>query len=209
MICILLLMCPFFYRISSHAPLKFRHPLLVLAGSFCLYAAQFAPPCYGMGAYGEGRILNVIYFGYLWFLFLNTFYLCGALRVRFGARNQAFCSQIRPPVRIVCFLFFTAVCTSFFRMPAAAVEEEAARSFTSLSALYSLCSGEARQYAEENAQRFALLEDPTVTDVKASPFTVHPWCLYYSDWTQDPNYEWSNLPLARYYGKNTVVVVWE
>ncbi len=209
---ILLLLSPFFYCISAHTSLTFRHPILFLLGSFCLFAAQIAPPCYAMGSYGEGRILNAIYFGYLWFAFFNLFYLCGAIRVRFDPQIQALFSRIRRPLHTAAVLIILVLGTSLASaqpLSISTMAKEASQSYTTLSALYSLYSGEARQYSEEYSQRIALLEDPAVMDVKCSPFTVHPWCLYYSDWTQNPNYEWSNRPLAQYYGKNSVVVIWE
>lgn len=193
-----------FYRLAGALPFSFRHPFLVLVGSFGLYTAQFMPPVYGMGSYGEGRILNIIYCGYLLFVVGNICYLAGWLAKR-NKKPIAYRIYWRPFHTAV----FSVLAVFFLALPLTQNEWESwdGSGYTSVSALYSLCSGEAGQFAQECVNRTAALESNRSTLV-FEPFSVQPHLLFYADLTDNPDYEWTNLPMARYYQKKSIVVDW-
>lgn len=79
------------------------------------------------------------------------------------------------------------------------------QSLTSVSALYSLRTGEAAQYRACAAERYEILHDGSVKDAVLSGFPVQPYVLYYDDITPSPN-DWRNLALQTYYEKTSVVI---
>ncbi|MDY3989608.1 MAG: DUF6056 family protein [Massilioclostridium sp.] len=193
LVCVALLLLVF-----ERSNLQFRYPLVVLLLSFCLFSAQFTPPCYAMGTEGEQRITDIIYYSFLWFTVLNLFYCGGWLKRKLSSRgcttfprkalhwcrqHPAVCSLIA----VTCFLLSLSVETP-----------------TSLSAIRSLSSGQAAQYQMEFNERLAVLNDPSNQNPEFSPYTSVPELLLYGGLTDDPDYEWSNRPMAQYYEKQSI-----
>lgn len=191
------------FSIVKKMTFSFRYPLIFLLFSFGLFCAQFAPPVYGMGSYGEGRILDVIYFSFYWLLFSNIFYFCGWLQKRFFQQSTSDFHKGKIQIASLCF-----VAALLLPLGQNSDREEMWHSYSSTSALYSLWTGEAQTYDSEYQARLQILTDPTIQWVEFKPFSVTPRLLYYGDLTQDPNYEWSNLPMRKYYDKEHVVVIW-
>lgn len=193
LLCVALLLLVF-----ERSNLRFRYPLLVLLLSFCLFSAQFTPPCYAMGTEGEQRITDIIYYSFLWFAVLNLFYCGGWLKRRLSARGYRLSSfkalrwcRLHPAactlIAATCFVFSLSV-----------------ESPASLSAIRSLSSGQAVQYQMEFDNRLAVLKDPSNQNPEFSPYTSVPELLLYGGLTDDPDYEWSNRPMAQYYEKQSI-----
>ena len=68
---------PMLYRLANLCPWRFRFPLLVFFGTFCLYASQLTPPIFAMSNIGAGRQVNIYYYSYYIFWVFNIFYACG------------------------------------------------------------------------------------------------------------------------------------
>lgn len=73
----------------ARSPCRFRLPLAVLAGSFCLYATLFTASLYATSTMGPYRQRNVMYFCEFLFWGFNAAYCAGWwLRRRASARGQ-------------------------------------------------------------------------------------------------------------------------
>ena len=79
--------------------------------------------------------------------------------------------------------------------------------YVTVSALESLCSGEARTYYEEALERYELLNDETISEVKLQPYSVKPYVLFCGDIVEEGNEDfWINNAVQRYYTKDRVVL---
>jgi hypothetical protein len=80
-------------------------------------------------------------------------------------------------------------------------------SMAGASAARSLFTGEAKAYHEEYVSRLAILKDPGIKNAELPGFTVAPHVLFHAlDITADPNV-WPNTSMARFYNKDTVVLI--
>lgn len=216
---VFVLLSPIAYSIAKRLPFSFRYPLLVTLVTFCLFAAQFSPTCYGMASYGEERVLNIIYFSYYWLVFLNIFYYAGwinqKLQRHLCVENPLLLvfTQIKKRKAVAAALLLVLLFLPITQDAEVVSQgkfhyKEAFQSYTSASAAYSLLTGEAEQYDKEYEERLVILEDPSVKSPVFTPYTAPPYVLYYGDLTEDPAYEWSNEPMRRYYNKESIIVDW-
>jgi len=167
---------------------KFRVPGLVTLFSYCIISAMFCPPIYAMGNIGEPRLLNIIYFAWLLALAINLVYWLGWALSRKGAGSLKF-----GPLLLACALLLAA-----FALPILSGER-----YTSVLALSSLRSGEARAYHDAALRRFAVLNDDSVKEARIEPYPSQPYLLFYTDIVDDPE-GWENIDMASFYGKDSV-----
>ena len=74
--------------------------------------------------------------------------------------------------------------------------------FTSVSAAYSLLTGEAQEYDRVADGRMQLLLSDE-KNVVLQPFTTRPFLLFFNDITEDPE-NLGNIAMAEYFGKETI-----
>jgi len=190
----LLLLAVVVWPVLSGTEGRFSLPALVSIFSFCLMSAMFCPPIYAMGNVGEPRLLNIIYFAYLLLWAINLVYwlgwLAGKLKKADGEKNVKFA-----PV-LLAVLALSGSC---------ALAMLGGTGFTSVGALSTLASGEAKAYHDSALERFELLNDESIKDVQLEDFTTKPYLLYFDDITRDLD-DWHNEDISTFYGKNSVVL---
>ena len=76
-------------------------------------------------------------------------------------------------------------------------------SYTSLLALSSLRSGEAKAWHDCFEGRLEVLRDESIKDARVEPFPCQPYLLFYSDIVDDPE-AWQNVDMASFYGKDSI-----
>ena len=76
--------------------------------------------------------------------------------------------------------------------------------FLSSAAIYEVMSGQAGQYRSQMLERNKVLESGE-KDIVFTGITVQPHLLYHSDITEDKD-DWTNAAMARFYGKDSVVM---
>ncbi len=212
-----------FYRAAGALRFSFRWPGLVTAASFLLFSAQIAPTVYGMNSSGAGRRFDIYFYVYILLVAFNAFYYAGWLhRVvaaalqRRGVKDASFTNALMRKMRRwtpawTLALLFTVGLHIFqpqFFDASKEWKQRASESITSLSAIYSLREGDAQQYHAEWCARLAMLRDPAQQWIEFAPFSVRPYCLFYSDLTQDPDWEWANASMREYYDKEHVVTIY-
>lgn len=192
----LALMAALMWPMAVRAEFSFRFPALVTLWSWCLYSAMFCPPIYAMGDAGDYRLLNIIYFTYLLVLAVNLFYWMGWLAKRLH----------REKARVNLRAYFASALTGSAVMAVCMLlAVHMGQSLTSVSALYSLRTGEVAQYRACAAERYEILHDESVKDAVLPEFPVQPYVLYYDDITPFPT-DWRNIALQAYYEKSSVVI---
>ncbi len=190
------LLFPVLWNTAQDSGWKFRYPLIVLIFTFCLYAAQFAPPVYAMGFVGDERIENIIFYSYMFLLIFNSFYILGWCGRKFACKkfDRIMNSDILPVLLLDLSFVFLA---GYNAIPE--------RNVTSVSAVNSLREGEAEKYYEEFGERLKILKDNSAQNVIFLPYDNKPYLLFFDDATDNKD-DWRNSSFAKYYGKNSIVV---
>lgn len=215
---IILILTPFLACAAKRSKFSFRYPIPVLIFLFLFFAAQFTPPIYGMGHMGTGiepatsgnaRILNIIYYSYFYFTVISVYYISGSIIRKKGDFTKPIFDFVKT---ISGKTVISLIVSVAILLPTVAPRGEmcdyrgGGTAFT--AAMYSLLSGEAGKWDEENNARYALLTDTEVNCVEFTPFSVQPELLFYGDLTQDPDWMWSNKPMREYFEKEKVVTRW-
>ncbi|WP_195267788.1 DUF6056 family protein [Eubacterium sp. 1001713B170207_170306_E7] len=193
-------------KLARKSHFAFRYPIAVLAFAFCVFAAGFTPPIYALGAGSlvwETRIMNVLYFNFLWLWTFVLFYVSGWIFHHRQRRNpiqdlsqrSRLKKQVPHPTFYSCIALIVAVLT----LPLAKTP------VTSLSALQSLFDGSAAQYALEANERNEIYQNQSIKQADVLAYTVKPYVLYYDDIKTDKN-DWRNTSVAKYYNKDSVAI---
>ena len=198
-IALILLLIPVFLRISRRTAFRFRMPLLVTLYSVCLSGVMFYPPIYAMTAHNLdhlGRIINIIYFGMVFLVIFNLFYWLGWLVQRGSLPERLFpvsaCGRYSLIYLMAVLLVFSFGMTRIKWFDT-----------TSISAFRSYRSGEMGNYRHTYRKRLEILKDPEVKDAVLKRFPVRPYVLFYQELSPNPH---GNGPVARWYGKDTVMI---
>ena len=107
---------------------------------------------------------------------------------------------------IICvFVFF---CTCVGRITVTETESKSGKAAfsdmtTSMAAVYSLITKEAKVYDIEMTMRDEYLSTSTLSDDVVAPLTAYPNLIFRVDITTDPG-DWHNAHVAKFYHKNTV-----
>lgn len=216
---IVLLLCsvPFMYRSLRGSKFKFRFPPIVFVLSLCAYCALFAPTAYNYGWIGPQRYMNVVFFGYLLFLFGNVYYVVGWTRrsliqclEKGGADIQALSANLESKWRF-CVVGLIVYLTSFCIMATMDnfyVDDNISYKdhySSAQNAMVSLKDFSAQNYYATYRSRLQLLQDPNMKDVVLEPYSTKPPVLYFDDITTD-SADWRNQLIAQYYDKDSVVL---
>ena len=206
---VLSLLCPFIYRIASKLKFSFKYPFAFLFFSFCFFTAQFTPPVWGYSTPGSGRIFNIYFFSYFWFVLSNIFYFCGYISKKKKFNIDAVFAHLKKPRTLACASVLLVIMLAIpLTLDLNDWDTWDRKKFTSVNAVYSLVTGDAQQYDREYKERLAVYHDDSVQQVEFQPFTKTPPLLFYGDMTQDADFQWSNKPLREYYDKEYVIVIW-
>ncbi|MCM1063945.1 MAG: hypothetical protein NC420_05610 [Eubacterium sp.] len=205
----LALALPFIRNVVRKQPLRFRYPGLVLAWSFCLYAAGFTPTLYAMGHDGFARTLNAVKITYQLLFFLNAVYWTGWIcRKRQEAQSPwAFehvwdrlkrilgIGQEDNPFRF--YLLIGALILTVFTL-----EKNQAGHYSSYGAYYYIHTGEANEFHKEYLARVETIKrSGPVVEVDAYYF--RPWFLRLGDLSENAGSE-ENQAMADWYHKEAI-----
>ncbi len=220
LIVVIALLTPLIARAAeNNKKFSFQYPLPFVFFSFCIFTAQFTPPVYGMGSIGGSgllsspndgalRILNIIYYSYFWLIIANVYYISGYFSHKYGVSSEKALNHLknRKIFILACVLLVCVSFTPVLDESRDATKRGGSCAFT--NAVYSLRSGEAKQFDKENNERHEILTDDSIKDVEFYPFSVNPKLLFYGDLTQDREFMWSNKPMREYFDKNYVITRW-
>lgn len=159
------------------------------------------------------RLQNIIYFSYYIFLVFVLFYYLGYLEKKYHiwakieGIETIFASQKARTVTLLVMICI--LCFSFVGQIRIEGDEDKKAQILNLpvtmSAVYSLMTGEAKTYNEECKQRLQIYEDTSVEIAEVDPFSAMPELLYHSDVTTSKKH-WRNEHVAMYYHKKYVVL---
>lgn len=198
-----LALIPFLWEVVKTVGNKFqyRYPLIVTLASFCILSAMFTPSLYAMGEAGGGRIFNIIFLDYLFLIILNLYYILGWIY----NHSSLVCSSVSCIGTKEIKLYLAAILsmTVFIGALYCKVNPDY---FTSVSAVKSLVSGEAKAYGEEARERTIKLKNNTQTELELPLLKTKPFLLYYSDIGLGSD-DWKNNSMERYYQIDNIIGV--
>ena len=232
-----ILLIPLFYRMAKDSSYQFRYPGLVLLFTYGLFCAQGTPVFYAQGLRIPYRMMNIIGFAYYPFMAFNLIYLMGWIARRTEDKPGILLSKIahcydralpRNILLVSGIALYAVGCLG--RIGVTESETTTGQAVfsgmpASVSAVYSLVSGDAAEYEGQILTRDALLreaaaaaaEDPSVglvcesdngiaewdIEVTVPALTVTPDPIFHSDITEDPTH-WKNTHLEMFYGIRSI-----
>lgn len=208
LIAMLILLLPVVWNMVRKIEFPFRYPGLLLLWSFCFYATGFTPCLYSLGSIGPERALNVTKLTYQVLLFINVVYWLGWFYRKleqaqgfplFGWRweKRGKLSANNPPL-----LFYLAV--GMFVFGIVFINPDRIHSYSSCGAYYAIHSGEAYNFYQEYLERVEMIKN-SGDDVAVKPYSYAPEMLCVGELTEDM-YSGPNRAIAKWYGKNSVVL---
>ncbi len=206
MLLILLIAVPFLWQMSGviirNWNFTFRFPAVFTILLFGVYAAQLAPITFMEGTYGPERMGDMMWFGYVLWIFCVEGYWLGWFRCRFGEERafrkvKVFAKEYYGMLQLCCLMIW---CVLVFMTNV--------RSSSTYKAWAAVRSGEAAKYGAENEERLEILRDPEIKDVYFYELQHRVEPIYVFDITGDPN-DNANVFMARFYHKNTVNLIEE
>lgn len=189
----LILLIPFFWMVAETNKFSFRLPFVVSLLSICSTACMFTPSLYAMSSTGPDRLLNIVKLWFLFLLFLNEAYWIGYIKEKLPNIELKF--DLRFYVLSILILVFL----SFLLHTDTQLSD-----YSSYAAYVSLQTGEAKQFNEEYMCRQEILSKPDTLAI-LEPFSSKPRLLFFDDITTD-KYDWRNMAVSRWYGKEYVVL---
>lgn len=209
MLIMLMLAAPFVWNVVKKQPIRFRYPGVLLAWSFCLYAAGFAPTLYAMGHGGFDRTLNAVKITYQFLVIINFAYWTGWLcRKRqetekprgFGAFRTVLEKLTGVGQGRIALRFY--LLAGILLLTAFALEKNQAGSFSSYGAYYYIHTGEANEFHREYLARVETIKNGSGR-VAVDAYYFRPWFLRIGDLSEDADSE-QNQAMARWYNREAV-----
>lgn len=200
---VLIFLIPFIWKVVSRKEMRFRFPVIIPIASFCLVSAMFAPTEYTMGLDYVGRTGNVIQLMIQLLGILNEIYLLGYLAQKHRERNYEWINKLEQ-FSVKGTVGFAALMAVMALTTVAVTKDNV--TYTSISAVHSLRSGEAAAYDAEVRERIYLLENSEEKKLELNYIIVKPYLLFFDDIT-DNKKDWRNKSVAKFYGKKSVVAV--
>ena len=196
------LLIPISFKLSKSISHKFEHPFIFAVFAYGMVSSNMVPPIFALGNLEAGRLRSIIWAEYVVMMALVIFYFTAWLRQKLkpeevnGAGADAF-SETASGYIVICVLFLL-----FGSALSVHVDHHY---YSATSAVTDIVSGEAARFLDENLERLSVLKDDTVRDPVFKPYSARPQMLVFFDITTDKD-DWINKAMARYYGKNSVVL---
>jgi hypothetical protein len=189
-----------FWKLSEKIHHRFEHPVIFTIFACGMSASNIVPPLYALANCAAGRLVSIIFAEYIVMLVLTVFYWTAYVRQRFEIAASADENRFTPELSNVIVLL------ALFIVLGSGLSVVAHHQYFSCSsAIGDIISGNAAVYMQENKARLAILQDESITDAVLEPYTKKAQMVAFDDITEDPEF-WINVIVARYYGKNSVVL---
>ena len=205
------LLVPVCWKIAGEIKVRFRHPFIFTVIAYGFTASNMVPPLYALANIEAGRLRSIIWAEYALMMVLVIFYITVWARQSLSETisnpietssnlildNKSNFSQNLSAIIVMCLLFlaFGSVLSMYTTH----------NYYSASSAVSGIVSGHASTYLAENEERLAILKDESITDAVLKPYSDRPEILAFDDITDDKDY-WINRVMARYYGKDSVVL---
>ena len=171
----------------------FMNPLVLLAASYLVYIAQYAPFLYALGNVQYGRIIAYRFFLAQMFYAVNIINFAAYLASR--KKSKRWVAAAVKTIILLGGIFL--VCHSFMVriIPSSHIR----------TMIDTWRDGTIPTYISEKEERIRLLEDDSIKEVAFEPMTETDVCFNFDYTSENPN-DLLNTNLAEYYNKDFVIV---
>ena len=191
-IAIFMCMIPVIYKMVVRSKIKFRYPVVALALMFGLYAAQMAPPFYGLSSPGAERQIDMYYYSFYLLLTGCLVYMEGWI----AKKIPEHCAWVEKAVFILPVIGVVILVIG--------LTVKGVGDFNSYKIWDDIASGRAAQYDKEyeaiTGKMAAESGTCYVQDISQWTYSLDRLNI-----NEDPEY-WTNKSLAEYYGCEQVIL---
>lgn len=193
----------FLYPSYRKQKFKFKYPILVSLITYGIFSAMLTPNLFATSNLGEGRLTDIVYYSFFWFMLINAYYWIGWIRNKVIEvkilnsnlysvginliKKYSFAIFLILVILVVQYSYFYREDISIFK-----IKKE-------------ICDNSIQTYDKEYRERIKILEDNSIKNVEFQKFSKIPFILFYSD-ISDDNDSWKNLPLREIYKKDRIVL---
>ena len=201
-----ILLIPISWKVSENIKHKFEHPFIFTVFAYGMVSSNIVPPIYAIGNIEAGRLKSIIWAEYVVMVVLVVFYITAWVRQLF--ESEAINLSAKP---VDCENFSAEAAFAILTIAVLLVfgsglsVKTDPMYYSGTSAIYDVVTGNAKAFLSENEKRLKILQDDSVTDCVFEPYSVEPELLFFYDISTDKE-NWINKAMARYYGKNSVVL---
>ncbi len=194
----LVLIAPFLWKAMKQMECKFRWPGVFSILTFGVYASQMTATLYVDGSTGGGRMGAILYYAYFVWIIANVGYWFGWLSRKERLRLVDICSEW---IYKRCIMYCAIAGAAFVCL----IGVTELKDTTFYKAYRSLKQGWAQDYAKAWQERFVLLHDDSVRELRVELLDNYPEMIVYTDIQEE--YLWVNEACANYYGKDYIGVL--
>lgn len=203
---ILVIAAPFLWKIAGAVTenwkFTFRLPVIATVFLFGIYASQLAPITYVDNSFGPKRMNDMIWCGYVLWIFSVEGYWLGWFRYRYAEQKRfvkikSYLAGCFGMIQICCLALWCGL-----------VLMTNVKDSSTYKATGALVTGKAQKYGEENEERLKILHDPNIKDVYFYPIQYKVDPIYNVDISAD-NQDNANVSMAEFYNKNSVNLIQE
>ena len=175
LLAMLMLIVPALWKPLKESGLRFGHPLWVFIMLYGLFASSLAPGIYTGFGYDTARYMNVIYFYFILMAVGSVVWFEGAFIRWLESSEKDYAGHLLCAAKDVGKRFCALYLAVVIALTAFGGFGFTIMNTSSVSALKSLVTGEAKQFREEMAvrQEYIRVTDSDVVDVK--PLSVAPY----------------------------------
>ena len=189
-----LCLIPLFWRVLEGTQFRFPLPAAVTVLLFLALASQNMPHFFALAEEGPGRLRNIVYDCWLWFLCLGEAYWIGWLRRVLSQRGNPLLTSIRSGI-LSCLGAVLLLIGCLHPLYSTAAGQ----------CVLALKDGSARAY-DAHIHRWVEQLSSEEDTVICAALTDHPPLLYLYNLTDNPD-NFANVAAANYYGKRAVIAL--
>ena len=199
---IIIALYPTYQKINK----KFSYPVIVILFMYCILSSEFTPTLYSTSDIGPARLLNIIYFSYLFFIIISVYYLIGYIRNILKERKILSKNSYAELIKYIKEHSFILLGIIVIVLLGVSYLER--HNLTSYETTALLMRNEVKTYKKEWKERYKILKDDSIKQVEFKELTYHPYPIFFTDISKEKD-SWLNYPMADIYNKEYVIVVGE
>lgn len=194
------LLVPFVVPLIVRSKYSFSNPGIVIPILYGIFCAMQCPTMYAEASTGPGRVINVIWYGFILFSYVALFYVVGWVYQKTKA-------QIKLSVSTAKVIWIFMVVLLLIIQGGIGLKNDSIKNMTTMKAVSDMISGRAVSYHQEYLERLKVLQDEQIRTVEFAEFMNKPKTVYVGDYAQDPAAD-ANVHVAKWYDKDSVCVIY-
>ncbi len=192
-----IILMPFMVPAFGKLKYRFSHPFIVTAFMYGMFCALSCPTFYAQSSTGPGRVLNVVYYGFVITSYISLFYLAG------WVYNN--CGELQDKLHVLFPLFCKLLVPITVLQICIGLNDDTVMLSASVQAVRDIVRQTGSAYDREYKARIRHLQELPPSDIVLMPYQNRPLTVYVGDYGPAAD-QGSNRALARWYGHNSIIV---